>query len=82
MQALDQAEHAIRRTVIQIPCRLVGQQKLGLSNQRPGYRNPLLFTAGKLTGTVIRPLRHAYLGKPMQSIFEGFPLRLPARKKG
>ena len=30
---------------IQVPCRLVGQDKVGGVGQRPGYRHPLLLSA-------------------------------------
>ena len=49
MQALDQGKQGIRSLVIQISCRLIGQQKFRLGDQRARDRDALLFPAGKFT---------------------------------
>jgi hypothetical protein len=65
MQALDQAEQGIRSLVIQISCRLIGQQKFRLGNQRSRNRDPLLLPAGKLTRAMGRPVRQSHLAEPV-----------------
>ncbi len=77
MELVEQAEHVGGRHRVQVAGGLVGQDELGLGDQRPGHGDPLLLAAGELTGLVLgavaeidlvergqRPLRRSWGGIP------------------
>ena len=44
---------------VEVAGRLVGEQQVGLGDQGPGDRDPLLLTAGQLTRPVLDPVAEA-----------------------
>lgn len=53
----DQAgKNTISSTRIEIACRLIGDDELGIIDQRPCNRNALLLTTGELARLVIRTI--------------------------
>ncbi len=47
-QVLEQADDLVPGALVKVAGRLVGEQHLGLLDQRPGDGDPLLLTAGQL----------------------------------
>jgi len=44
-QRVEQADDLVPGVLVQVACRLVGQQHAGLLDQGTGYRHPLLLAA-------------------------------------
>ncbi len=54
MQALHELEYGLRVPLVQIPGRLIGQQKRRLIHQRASNGHTLLLAAGELSRSVLR----------------------------
>ena len=55
VQLVHEAEHVGSRDGVEVAGRLVGQDQVGLGDQRPGHGDPLLLPTGELAGTVLHP---------------------------
>ena len=82
MQALDQAEQGIRGLVIQISCRLIGQQKFRLGNQRARNRDSLLLPTRKFTSAMGRSIRQTHFAEPVCGFLHCLFFGLASGQKG
>ena len=55
VQSPQELHHLLTGLTVQVAGWLVGQDQLGLVDQRAGYGHPLLFAAGELAGQVMGP---------------------------
>ena len=74
-QLLQQAHDVVPGALVQVAGRLVGQQHLGLLDQRAGDRHPLLLASGHLSGQVPQPLAETHILQRRRGA--GPPLRRP-----
>ena len=59
-ELLQQADDIVAGVLVQVAGRLVGQHHLGLLDQRPGDRHPLLLATGQLRRQVGRPVTEGH----------------------
>ena len=78
VQSCNQSKDNLGRAAIQIARRLVGQKELRPGDQRPGQSQALLFTAGKLAGSMMGPLLQSDLAQPTGSLAFCFRASLAA----
>ncbi len=71
MQPRDQFKNQFSGAAVEIAGRLIGQQHLGLGNERPRQRHSLLLAAGKLARTMMRAILKADFAQPPQGFFFG-----------
>jgi len=71
MQSCYQFKDQFAGASVQIAGRLIGQQDLRLSDERPGQRQPLLLAAGKLARTMMPAVFQSHLAQPPRSLFFG-----------
>ncbi len=67
MEPGNQIKNRVRSLAIKVPGRLIGQQDLGLSDERAGQSHPLLFSPGKFAGAMMRTLLKCYFSQPLRS---------------
>src|SRR5581483_7846920 len=72
MKPRNDSGNRFRRLTVQVPRRLISEQQLGPGDECPGQRHELLSTAGKFTGTMVRPLLQPHLTQPAHRL--GFDL--------
>ncbi|MNW54254.1 hypothetical protein D3C74_318480 [compost metagenome] len=59
-RVLQQTQHLSSSVVIKRPCRLIAKKQLRLLGERPGNRNTLLFSTGKLCRKIVQALPKSY----------------------
>jgi len=64
-EAEELAEHGIGGVLVEIACRLVGENERRFVCESPGYGDALLLAAGKLGRPVIEPLRQSKRAKQL-----------------
>jgi len=69
VQARNQFKNHLAGTAIEIAGRLISQQQLGLRDEGPCQRQPLLLAAGKLSRTMMSTLGQSHLVEPPRSLF-------------
>ncbi len=62
IEPLKEGHDFIRRHRIEIACRFVGKDKIGIVHQRAGNRHPLLLTTGQLGGPVAESITESHHG--------------------
>ncbi len=67
VQPRDQFKNQFPGAPIEIAGRLIGQQHLRLSDERPRQRQPLLLAARKLARTMMSAIFEAHLAQPPRS---------------
>ena len=77
-QLLNHLQHLANQFRIQGRGRLVEEHQFRLLRQRPGDRHPLLLTARKALGKLIRLVRHMHLGEHRIGELVGLRLAHPA----
>ena len=80
MKSRNQIKNRFRCPSVQVPRRLIGQQELRPGDERAGQRHPLLLSARKFAGAVMRPLLQSDLPQPVQASGSLLP-RLPAHQQ-
>ena len=63
VQLVHQVQHIAGGTRVEVAGGLVGQDQVGLGDQRPGHGHPLLLPTGQLAGTVLHPPGQTHLGQ-------------------
>ena len=77
----NQIKNRFRCLAVEVPRRLIGQQQLRPSDERPGQSHPLLLSAGKFAGTMMRPLLQSDLTQPAQSFWLDLLPGLPSHQQ-
>jgi len=78
MQSRNQFKNQFSGASVEIAGRLIGQQHLRLSDERPRQRQPLLLAAGKLSRTMMPTRFQSHLAEPPRSFLFCGGHRLPA----
>ena len=64
MKSRYQCKNGFRGLTVQVSRGLIGQQKPGTGDERPGQSHSLLLTTGKLSRTMVRTLLQSDLTQP------------------
>ena len=81
VQPLQQPKHSPGILLVQISGRFIGEQHSRPCNQRPSNRHTLLFSARKLSCTVIGSILEPYLRQPLARLRKRFRLWLTAHEQ-
>ena len=76
VQTCNQLKYRVGCPAVQVAGRLICQQNLRLSDQRPRQCSTLLFTARKFACAMMTPLRQANFLQPLQGFLFGVGLRV------